>query len=110
MAYDIKLAELMRTELQGLPFVEKKMFGGIGFLLHGNMACGLYKDDMVVRINPAMHEARLKKKHTKPFALRGSPMKGWLLVEPAGCRTKKQITAWISEGVEFALSLPPKQK
>ena len=110
MAYDIKLAELMRVELKGLPFVEKKMFGGVGFLLQGNMACGLYKEDMVVRIDPARHEALLKKKHVKPFTLRGCPMKGWVLVEPAGCKTKKQISTWVKESVEFALTLPPKQK
>ena len=108
MAYDLKFAERMRAELQGVPFVEKKMFGGVGFLLNGNLACGIYKDDMVVRIDPAKHEMFLKKKHAKPFALRGKPMKGWLLVEPDGCKTAKQLSAWIKEGVGFALTLPPK--
>lgn len=108
MAYDLKFAERIRAELKGLPVVEKKMFGGVGFLLHGNMACGIYKDDMVARIDPAKHELFLKKKHVKPFALRGKPMKGWLLIEPDGCKTAKQIGAWVKEGVEFALTLPPK--
>jgi len=108
MAYDLKFAERMRAELQGVPFVEKKMFGGVGFLLNGNLACGIYKDDMVLRIDPAKHEMFLKKKHAKPFALRGKPMKGWLLVEPDGCKTAKQLSAWIKEGVDFALTLPPK--
>lgn len=108
MAYDLKLAERIRAEIHDVPYVEKKMFGGVGFLLHGNMACGIYKEDMVVRIDPAKHEILLKKKHTKPFALRGKPMKGWLLVEPAGYKTAKQISTWVKEGVQFALTLPPK--
>jgi TfoX/Sxy family transcriptional regulator of competence genes len=76
MAYDLKFAERVRAELQGLPFVEKKMFGGLGYLVHGNMVCGWYKGDMVVRIDPVQHETFLKKKYAKPFALRGKPMKG----------------------------------
>lgn len=108
MAYNLKLAERIRTELQGLPFVEKKMFGGVGFLVYGNMACGVYKEDMIVRVDPARHEALLKKKHTKPFDITGKPMKGWLMVEPDGCKTAKQISSWAKEGVEFASTLPPK--
>lgn len=108
MAVDAKFAERVRAELQGLPFVEKKMFGGLGYLIHGNMACGWYKGNMVARIDPAKHEAILKKNHVKPFALRGRPMKGWVLVEPEGFKTKKQLSAWIKSGIEIALSLPPK--
>ena len=108
MAYDLKFAERVRTELHGLPFVEKKMFGGLGYLVNGNMACGWYKNDMVVRIDPAKHDAFLKKKFVKPFALRGKPMKGWLLVEPDGYKTAKQLSVWVKLGVEYALTLPPK--
>lgn len=117
MAYDLKFAERVRTELNGIPFVEKKMFGGLGYLVNGNtlapgasagVACGWYKGDMVARIDPAKHDAVLKKKHVKPFALRGKPMKGWLLIEPDGYKTAKQISAWVKAGVEFALTLPPK--
>jgi TfoX/Sxy family transcriptional regulator of competence genes len=108
MAYDEKFAERVRAELRGLPFVEKKMFGGLGYLINGNMACGWYKGDMVARINPVKHEMFLKKKHVKPFALRGKPMKGWLLIEPDGFKTQKQLSAWVKIGVEFAVSLPPK--
>ena len=108
MAYDLKFAERMRAELQGIPFVEKKMFGGLGYLINGNMACGIYKDDMILRVDPAKHEKLFKKAHAKPFAFSGKPMKGWLLVEPDGCKTAKQLNTWIKEGVEFALTLPPK--
>lgn len=108
MAYDLKLAERICSQLDGMPFVEKKMFGGIGFLLNGNMACGVNKDHLIVRIDPEKQTALLKKPHVKPFDLTGKPMKGWLLVEADGCRTEKQLSAWIKEGVEFASTLPSK--
>ena len=108
MAYNEKLAERIRAELAGIPIVEKKMFGGVGFLIHGNMACGVHKEDMIVRVDPDKHPKLLKKLHAKVFDITGKPMKGWLMVEPDGCKTKKQISAWVKEGVEFALILPPK--
>ena len=108
MAYDLKLAERIRSELDGMPFVEKKMFGGVGFLLQGNMACGVNKDDLIVRVDPAKHASLLKKSHAKPFDLTGKPMKGWLVIEAEGCKTEKQLSAWVKEGLEFASTLPPK--
>ncbi len=108
MAYDLKLAERVRAQLQGIPFVEKKMFGGIGFLIGGNMSCGVYKDDLIVRVEPEKHNALLKKPHAKPFDITGRPMKGWLLVEPDGLRTNKQLVAWIKQSIEFTSTLPPK--
>ena len=108
MAYTLKLAERIRAELDGIPFVEKKMFGGVGFLLHGNLACGVYKEDLIVRVDPANHEKLLKKPSTKVFDNTAKPMKGWLMVEPEGCKTKKQLSAWVKEGIEFALTLQPK--
>ena len=108
MAYDLKLAERIRAELNGLPFVEKKIFGGVGFLLNGNMACGVNKDNLIVRVDPEKHTALLTKPHTKPFDLSGRPMKGWLVVEAIGVKTEKLLSRWIKEGVEFTLTLPPK--
>lgn len=108
MAYDLKLAERIRLQLGSIPFVEKKMFGGVGFLLNGNMACGVNKDNLIVRIDPERQDALLRKPHTKLFDLTGKPMKGWLLVGAEGFKTEKQLGAWIKEGVEFASSLPPK--
>ena len=108
MAYNLKLAERIRSQLNGIPFVEKKMFGGVGFLLNGNMACGVNKGSLIVRIDPEKQDTLLKKSHTKPFDLTGKPMKGWLLVEADGCKTDKQLSAWVKEGVEFASTLPSK--
>jgi TfoX/Sxy family transcriptional regulator of competence genes len=88
--------------------VEKKMFGGVGFLIAGNMACGVNKEDLVVRVDPEKHSTLLKKPHVKPFDLTGRPMKGWLLVGADGCKTEKQLGAWVREGIAFALTLPPK--
>lgn len=108
MAYDLKLADRIRSQLHSLPFVEKKMFGGVGFLIGGNMACGVNKDNLIVRIDPEKQNILLKKPYTKPFDLTGKPMKGWLVVEADGCRTDKLLSAWVKEGVEFASALPPK--
>jgi len=108
MAYDPKLAERIRKSLKGVPFVEKKMFGGVGYLIHGNMACGVHRDHLMVRVDPAKHEQLLRKPHVLPFDLTGKPMKGWLLVKPAGCGTGKQLDTWVNTGVDFVLTLPSK--
>ncbi len=108
MAYNLKLAERIRDQLEGMPYVEKKMFGGVGYLLHGNMACGVIKDDLIVRVDPEKHAALLKKPHARPFDMTGRPMKGWIVVEADGLKTSRQLSAWIREGVAFAVTLPPK--
>lgn len=108
MAYNLKLAERIRSQLDGIPVVEKKMFGGVGFLLNGNLACGVNKDDLIVRVDPEKHTALLKKPHARPFDMTGRPMKGWLLVEADGVKTEKQLSAWVKEGVEFAATLRTK--
>lgn len=108
MAYDLKLAERIRSELNGIPFIEKKMFGGVGFLIHGNMAVGVYKENIIVRVAPEEHAKLLKKTGAKNFDITGRPMKGWLMVEADGCKTKRQLGAWVNEGVAFALTLRSK--
>jgi TfoX/Sxy family transcriptional regulator of competence genes len=110
MAYNEKLAERIRAEFGEIPFIGKKMFGGVGYLLNGNMACGILGDDMIVRVGLDDYESLLKRKHTKIFTMKGSPrpMKGWLMVEPDGYKTARQLGAWVKIGVEFALTLPSK--
>jgi TfoX/Sxy family transcriptional regulator of competence genes len=108
VAYDLKFAERIRAGLHGLPIVEKKMFGGLGFMIHGNLACGVYKDHLLVRIDSARYEKLIKKAHVKPFDISSRPTKGWVLVDPQGCKTARQMNAWIKQGVDFALTLPPK--
>ncbi len=110
MAYNLKLANQILAELQGLPIVEKKMFGGVGYILNGNMACGILGEDMIVRVSVDEYETLLTRAHVKIFTMKNGPkpMKGWLMVEPEGYKTKKKLSAWVKKGVEFTLTLPPK--
>lgn len=110
MAYDLKLSERIRAEVQGLPIIEKKMFGGVGYMLHGNMSCGILGNDLIVRVPITEYGQYLKKAHVKIFTMKNGPrpMKGWIMVEPAGYKTSRQLASWIKTGVDFALTLPPK--
>ncbi len=110
MAYNLKLAERIRNEVKGTPIIEKKMFGGVGYMLNGNMACGILGGDMIVRVKLDDYEKLLKRAHVKIFTMKNGPrpMKGWLMVEPAGYKSTKQLADWVKMGVEFAASLPPK--
>ena len=109
MAFDEKLAERIRKRLgkrSGL--TEKKMFGGIGFLLNGNMCCGVHGDEMIVRLDPEQTDKALSKKNTRRFDLTGRPMKGWILVTQKGLATDASLGKWIGVATEYASSLPSK--
>jgi TfoX/Sxy family transcriptional regulator of competence genes len=110
MAYNQELAGRMRAELKSRRgIVEKSMFGGIGFMVNGNMACGVLKDEMVVRLDEAAYQAALKKKGVRQFEIGGRRSNnGWILVGPAGWRTEAALRGWMEQGVEFARSLPKK--
>jgi hypothetical protein len=109
MAYDEGLAQRVREEMIELPgFVEKKMFGGIGFMLQGNMACGVNGEDLIVRVGRERYEDALAQPHTKPFDMTGRPMKGWVMVSPEGVEADEDLWDWVQQGVEFASSLPAK--
>src|SRR6266511_107130 len=109
MAYDDGLAHRLREFLADRPsVVEKEMFGGLGFIVQGNMCCGIHGDDLIVRVGPAGHADALARPHTRPFDLTGRPMKGWLLVEPSGYESDEDLAAWVEQGWQFARSLPPK--
>ncbi len=103
LAYDIREAMIPLAE-----FVEKKMFGGVGFLVNGNMACGVNKDALIVRVGPQAYDRALEQPHTRPFDMTGRPMQGWVMVDPAGYQEPSRLTSWVKQGVEFAASLPPK--
>jgi hypothetical protein len=109
MAYDEMLAERIRSKLKrkrGL--TEAKIFGGVGFLINGNMACGVIKLDMIVRLDPADFEASLKQRHVRVFDMSGRPMKGWIYVAPEGLKKDDALQGWIDQAVKFARSLPSK--
>ncbi len=110
MTYDLTLAKRIAAEVEGLPLVEKKMFGGVGYMLKGNMACGILGSDLIVRVSLDDYTQMLKQPHVKVFTMKNGPrpMKGWLMVEPEGYKTAKQLGAWVKLGVEFAAGLPPK--
>jgi hypothetical protein len=111
MAYDEALADRIRKALKGTKgVVEKHMFGGVAFLLNGNMCVGVHKDEMIVRLDAAETESALAEKATRVFDLSGRPMKGWILVGPAGIRTVAGLSRWIDRGRLFASSLPKKNK
>ena len=109
MVYDKGLAQIVREFLEEKPaYIEKKMFGGIGFLLQGNMACGIINNDLIVRVGPANYEDALKLPHSREFDFTGRPMKGWIMVSSDGVDSEEVILKWVNKGVDFALSLPPK--
>ena len=109
MAYDEGLEQRIREQLEEMPgAIGKKMFGGICFMVQGNMACGVHKNSLIVRVGPEQHENALVQPHTRIFDITGRPMKGWVLVMPDGFESDSDLKHWIERGVDFALSLPPK--
>ncbi|OLB30129.1 MAG: RNA methyltransferase [Gemmatimonadetes bacterium] len=109
MAFDERLAERIRGSLgkrKGL--VEKKMFGGVAFLLNGNMCVGVHKSDLLVRLAPDETDGALSQPHTRRFDLTGRPMQGWILVEPAGLKTDAKLGKWVQVATKYASSLPAK--
>ena len=110
MAYDEDLANRVRELIAGEPGVtEKKMFGGLAFLVGGNMSVGCSgQGGLMVRVDPAETDALVAKPHAGPFEMRGRAMQGWLRVDADGLGTKRQLEPWVRRGVAFARSLPPK--
>ncbi len=109
MAYDEGLAQRIREVLGEQPeLVEKKMFGGVGFMVRGNMACGVHKDALIVRVGPEGYEEALARPHTRPFDITGRPMKGWGMVTSDGYESDEALEDWVQRGLDFALSLPAK--
>jgi len=109
MAYDEGLAQRVREIIGEMPgLIEKKMFGGVGFMLQGNMACGVHKEALVVRVGPEDYQGALTKPHTKPFDITGRAMKGWVMVEAAGYESDDILREWVQLGIDFAMTLPPK--
>ena len=110
MAFDAELADRIRKQLgKQKSLTEKKMFGGIAFMLNGNMCCGVHSQEMIVRIDPEKTNEALAKMHTRIFDLSGGrPMKGWILVHSKGLSTEKGLAKWVKVGVDYAKSLPQK--
>ncbi|MGN6546005.1 MAG: TfoX/Sxy family protein [Aureliella sp.] len=88
---------------------EKRMFGGVAFLLGGHMLVGVWKDSLVVRIGTAAYADALSQEHVRPFDPAGKPMRGWVMVDPEGTENQGQLSQWIDTASQFVETLPPKQ-
>jgi len=109
MAYDEALADRVKALLKGKRSVtEKKMFGGLCFLVNGNMACGVEKKKLVVRVGPVDYEKCLKQKHVRKMDFTGKPLKGFIYVMPDGLRRTDSLNKWVDKGIQFAKALPKK--
>jgi TfoX/Sxy family transcriptional regulator of competence genes len=111
VAYDEDLANRIRELMAGEAGVtEKKMFGGLAFLIGGNMAVAASgQGGLLVRVDPEESDELVAKPHAAPMVMRGREMQGWLRVDDQGVRTKRQLEPWVKRGVAYARSLPPKR-
>lgn len=109
MAYDDALAVRVRRLLVRHPgLAEIKMFGGLCWTIRGNMACGILKDDLVLRCAPEKAALYLKEPHARPMDFTGRPMKNFLFVSSGACRTDAGLKKWVRRSVDYALTLKPK--
>ena len=109
MAYDDGLATRLLGILGGeTGLATRKMFGGLAVLLDGNMAVGVYGDDLLVRTDPDQQDMLLAEPGTRPFDMTSRPMKGWIVVDATMCAGDDDLRRWVSRGVAHARSLPPK--
>jgi hypothetical protein len=110
VAYDEDLANRIRELISAEPGLsEMKMFGGLAFLIEGNMSVAASgTGGLMLRCPPEQTEALRAKPHAEPFVMRGKVMAGWLRVAPEGVATRRQLERWVERGVEYARSLPPK--
>ena len=109
MAFSESLAARIRDAVVRKKNIEeKKMFGGVGFLLNGNMLVGVWKDSLIVRLGLDGYEDALLESHVREFDITGKPMKGWVMVEPEGIQSDDQLAGWIERAVTFVKTLPRK--
>ena len=109
MAYNSELGNSIRAVLADHPGVsERKMFGGLCFLIHNNMACGVIKDELMVRVGKNAYEEALMQPHTREMDFTGRPLRGMVYVSAAGIDSEVGLAEWVQWGVDHATSLPPK--
>lgn len=109
MAYDMKLAQRMRSAIGSVESLsEREQFGGLASMVQGNVACGIIGDDLLVRVGPDRHQETMASTAAKPFALTGRPARGWVLVSQSGLASASALKKWVGQGLDFAASLPPK--
>jgi TfoX/Sxy family transcriptional regulator of competence genes len=110
VAYDEDLAERVRALVAERPGVEeRRMFGGVGFTIGGNIAVGIRDDELIVRLPPGESEAALAEEHVVPMTMKGrGAIRGWLLVGPEATADDAALARWVERGAGYASSLPPK--
>lgn len=109
MAYDESLAGRVRDALARQTGIEeKRMFGGIAFLWHGNMLVGAWKESLIARIGPEEYESALQEPSIREFDITGRAMKGWVLVEPEAMEGDAALQEWIQRALKFVKTLPKK--
>jgi TfoX/Sxy family transcriptional regulator of competence genes len=109
MAYDERLAQRIRSALEGNPHItEKKMFGGIAFLRKGLMFVGVSDSSLMARVGKDQHADSLSRKHVRPMDFTGRPMQGYVFVDADGTRSDAQLRFWLDRCERFVASLPPK--
>jgi TfoX/Sxy family transcriptional regulator of competence genes len=102
LAYDNKLAERIREHLSSLKRIEEKeMMGGLSFLYNGKMCVGIIKDEMMCRIDPEIHEEAIEKTGCRTMDFTTKPMKGWVMIDQTGMKSKKDFDYWIGLAIEF---------
>jgi TfoX/Sxy family transcriptional regulator of competence genes len=109
VAYDEALADRVPSVLGGRSgLAEKRMFGGLAFLVSGNMCCGVHGDELILRLAPEQAEGALREPHVRVFDMTGRPMKGWVLVASKAVETDVALSSWVGQSAAFAASLPAK--
>ena len=108
MAYDGGLAQRVREALEDEPMTERKMFGGMCFMLRGNMCCGVAGDDLMLRVGPDAYEEALSADHVREMDFTGKPLRGMVYVAPEGIEEDDDLRAWLKRGIAFVGSLPAK--
>ncbi|MHB0956887.1 MAG: TfoX/Sxy family protein [Pirellulaceae bacterium] len=109
MAYSESLARRIRKAFAGnRAITEKKMFGGIGFMLYGNMCVGVWHTSLIARLGPEQAVAALKEPNVVEFDVTGRPTRGWVMVKAEGTETDEQLSGWIERAIEFVETLPRK--
>ena len=110
MHSDPKLTERLRPAAAGHGLAERVMFGGVAFFLHGNFCCGIWHDRLILRLGEDKAIEALFKKDVRPMDITGKPMRGWVMVGPDGCKTKRRLDDWVNEAANFVRTLPKKGK
>ncbi|SDJ09175.1 TfoX N-terminal domain-containing protein [Frankineae bacterium MT45] len=112
MAYDLDLANRLRACLAGEPGLsERAMFGGLAFLINGNMSVSASgQGGLLIRVDPEQTDALAERAHAQRFVMRGREMDGWLRVDAEGVKTKRDLSRWVAISVTYARGLPPKKR